>query len=350
MTRLATLELAGGRVALALPVRALAVLLLLGAALAAIAALSLLTGSYGLGAADVLAVLRGTLPEAMAGTVVWEFRVPRMLVAMLAGELLAVSGAILQGLTRNPLADPSLVGVSQGASLAVVALIVLAPGMDGAARPFAAVLGALLVAALVLSVAGGRQSGAAMRFVLTGIGVAAFISALTSALLTYGRIEDAVAALGWLAGSIHAAGWSEVGTLALAAVLLVPAGAWAARPLGALSMGPEVATGLGLSVARARIELVTLSVAAAAAAVAAVGPLGFVGLVAPHMARRLARSGPGLHLVLSAAIGALLVAVADLAGRAVFAPLQIPAGLVTALIGAPIFVVLILRSQARRNL
>ena len=350
MTRMATLELAGGRVALALPVRALLALALLALALAVTGVLSLLSGSYGLSAADVWSVLRGRFPEAMAGTVVWEFRLPRMLVAMLAGALLAVSGAVLQGLTRNPLADPSLVGVSQGASLAVVALIVLAPDADGALLPVAAFLGALAVAALVQWIAGARENGATMRFVLTGIGVAAFISAVTSALLTYGRIDEAMSALGWLAGSVHAAGWPEVRTLALATLLLAPAVLWAARPLAAMRMGPDVAVGLGLAVAPARLGLVTLSVAAAAAAVAAVGPLGFVGLVAPHMARRLGQSGPGLHLALSAATGALLVALADLIGRTVFAPVQIPAGLVTALLGAPLFLVLVLRHQARRSL
>ena len=347
MTRHAHLELGGGRIALALPVRALAALALMGMALALTGGASLLAGSYGLGASDVLAVLRGHLPEAMADTVVWEFRAPRMIVAMLAGALLAVSGAVLQGLTRNPLADPALVGVSQGASLAVVSLIVLEPGAaDGAAIPVAAFGGALAVAMLIQAIAGG---GATMRFVLTGIGVAAFLSAVTSALLTYGGIDEAVSALGWLAGSIHAAGWPEVRTLGLAGALLLPAAAWAARPLGALRMGPEMAVGLGLSVGRARLGLLVVSVATAAAAVAAVGPLGFVGLVAPHLARRLARSGPGLHLLISAATGALLVCVADLLGRVAFTPVQIPAGLVTALVGAPLFVVLVLRSQARRH-
>ncbi|TNC61814.1 FecCD family ABC transporter permease [Rubellimicrobium roseum] len=350
MTRSVMVELVGGRLSLALLVWPLAVLVLLACALLLTGAFSLLTGSYGLSAPDVLAVLRGTLPEAVAGTVVWEFRFPRLLVAMLAGALLALSGAILQGVTRNPLADPSLVGVSQGASLAVVSLIILAPQADGALRPFAAFAGALAVAALIQAMSGARTTGATMRFVLTGIGMAAFISAVTSTLLTYGRIDGALSALGWLAGSVHAAGWNEVRALGLVGAMIVPAATWAARPLGALRMGPEVAVGLGLAVSPARVGLITLSVAAAAAAVAAVGPLGFVGLVAPHIARRVAHSGPGLHLALSAATGALMVTLADLIGRAAFVPLQIPAGLVTALMGAPLFVALMLRAQSRQNL
>ncbi len=344
------LELAGGRLALALPLRALGVLGLILLALALTGAASLLTGTYGLSATDVLAALRGTLPEAMAGTVVWEFRFPRMLAAMLTGSMLAASGALLQGLTRNPLADPSLVGVSQGASLAVVVLIIVFPQTDAALRPVAAFAGALAVAALIQGIAGARSNGATMRFILTGIGVAAFLAAVTSALLTYGRLDAALSALGWLAGSVHAAGWGEVRSLALAGAVLAPALLWSARPLGALRMGPEVATGLGLAVLPARMALITLSVALAAVAVAAVGPLGFVGLVAPHVARRLAHAGPGLHLALSAATGALMVSGADLLGRAAFAPVQVPAGLVTALVGAPVFVLLILRVQRTRSL
>jgi iron complex transport system permease protein len=340
----------GGRVALRLPARALAVLVLLLASLALVAGASLLAGSYGLAPIEVWAALRGELPNDMSSTVVWEFRLPRLLAAALTGAMFALAGALLQGLTRNPLADPSLVGVSQGASLAVVALIVAVPGTGAGVRSLAAFGGALATAALILWLSRGREAGGSVRFILMGIGVAAFISALTSSLLTYGRLDDALAALAWLAGSIHSAGWGEVHALALVLLALVPALVWAARPLGPIGFGPDMATGLGVPVRSVRTVLTLLAVALAGIAVAAVGPLSFVGLVAPHMARRLARSGPGLHLALSAATGALMVATADLVGRAAFAPLQIPAGIVTALIGAPAFVVLLARSQARRTL
>ncbi|NAZ38282.1 iron chelate uptake ABC transporter family permease subunit [Rubellimicrobium sp. CFH 75288] len=339
-----------GAIAFEAPVRPLLVLALLGAAIAATALASLLTGSYGLAWSEVAALLARPEAGSMGSTVVWEFRFPRLLAALLTGAMLALSGAILQGITRNPLADPSLVGVSQGAALAVVALIVLWPGAMPGLRPVAAFGGAMAVAALILSLSRGDAGGATLRFVLMGIGVAAFVSAVTGAMLTYGRLEAAQAALGWLAGSLHAAGWGEVRVLALVLLGLCPALVWAGRPISALRFGPEVATGLGLAVQPARVLLVLLSVALAAAAVSAVGPLGFVGLVAPHVAQRLARSGPGLHLVLSAATGALMVGLADLIGRAAFAPLQIPAGLVTALVGSPLFALLILRSQSRRTL
>ncbi len=344
------LAFAGGRLAFEAPARALAVLAILAAGILGTALASLLTGSYGLAWSEVAALL--ARPEAgnMASTVVWEFRFPRLLAALLAGAMFALSGAILQGMTRNPLADPSLVGVSQGAALAVVTLVVVLPGTAGGLRPLAAFAGALAVAAVILSLSRGAERGATLRFILMGIGVAAFLSAVTGAMLTYGRIEAAQAALGWLAGSIHATGWGDVRVLALVLLALMPALVWSGRPIAVLRFGPELATGLGVAVPPTRAALVALSVALAATAVAVVGPLGFVGLVAPHVARRLARSGPGLHLALSAATGALMVGLADLIGRAAFAPLQIPAGIVTALVGAPVFAWLILRSQARRVL
>ncbi|MEL6577645.1 MAG: iron ABC transporter permease, partial [Pseudomonadota bacterium] len=314
----AVLERLDGPVTYRLPARALAVLGLLAAANLAVLAASLMSGSFPLDIAGVLTTLFDEAPSDTAETVVWDFRFPRALAAMITGALFALSGAVLQTVTRNPLADPSLVGVSQGAGFAVVAVMIAFPAVDIGWRPVLAFGGALAVAALIQWIAMQRSGGATMRFILTGIGVAAFISAGTSALLTYGDIDRALAALGWLAGSVHAAGWGEVRSLALCLLLLVPALVWASRPMGALRFGPEMAMGMGVAVRPARIGLITLSVALAAFAVAAVGPLGFVGLVAPHIARRLARAGVGLNLALSAATGALMVGLADYLGRTLF--------------------------------
>ncbi len=332
-----------GRVTFALPVQALAVLALLLALTAAITLASLMSGSFPMSAGDALRSVVGNAPSDMAATVVWEFRLPRALTAAMAGALFAGSGAILQTVTRNALADPSLVGVSQGAGLAVVTMLVVLPDPPTALRPIFAFAGALIVAAIIQAIAMRRTGGATMRFILTGIGVAAFLSAVTQAMLTYGDLDRAMAALTWLAGSLQAANWQDVQVLATSLAILIPALIWAARPLTALRMGPEIATGLGAAVRRDRALLITLSVALAASAVAMIGPLGFVGLIAPHLARRLARSGPGVHLLLSLAAGAALVGGADYIGRIAFAPVQIPAGLVTALIGAPVFGWLLLR-------
>ncbi|MEM8822649.1 MAG: iron ABC transporter permease [Pseudomonadota bacterium] len=347
---MSTVEAFSGRVALQLPMRAVAMAFGLSAAIVVVLVWSLMTGSFELSSREVFATLFGNPPTDMATTIVWEFRFPRTLTAILVGAFLALSGAALQYVTRNPLADPSLVGVSQGAALVVVAVTILAPGYGFAWRPVLAFGGSLIVAALILWIASSRRGGETLRFILTGIGVAALISSFTQALLTYGDIDRALTALGWLAGSVHAAGWPEVTWLAVTALIAIPLLLAASRPLSAIRFGEEMATSLGIRVTAARWLLVGLAVGLAAVAVAAVGPLGFVGLVAPHLARRLAHSGVGLHLILTALTGALMVGLADFAGRALFAPVQIPAGIFTAIIGVPVFVALILRSQARSQL
>ncbi len=339
-----------GRISMRLHRHALVVAALLLVALIGVSVASLMSGSYPLSLLGVWSTLAGNPPEEIARTVVWEFRFPRTVVSAIAGALFGLSGAILQYVTRNPLADPSLVGVSQGAGLAVVSAIVLFPEMNLFWRPLLAFAGALAVAALIQSIAMQRTGGATMRFILTGIGVAAFIAAITNAMLTYGDIDQAHAALGWLAGSIHAVGRPEVWSLTLCLAILTPGLIWSARYLSALRLGPEVSIGLGVPIRSARIGMITLSVALAAFAVAAVGPLGFVGLVAPHLARRLAHSGVGQHLLLTALTGALMVGLADFVGRIAFAPVQIPAGILTAILGVPVFLLLILKTQSTRQL
>ena len=332
-------------IALRLPMRALVALALLVLALVAVSAVSLGTGSYGIALGEVWETLRGASISRAIDNVVWEFRFPRVLAAALVGAMMALSGAALQNATHNSLADPSLVGVSQGAALAVVALAVFIPSQTGPLRPWAASAGAILVALAIRGLSHTSQGGSAIRFILMGIGLSAFIASITSALLTYGEIDRAMAALSWLAGSINAASWNDVRTLAGWSAVLMPALLGLSRTMSALRFGEDTATGLGASVAMTRNLQLAIAVGLAAAATSVVGPLGFVGLIAPHAAKRLAPAGMGLHLVLTALVGALLVSLADLVGRAAFAPIQIPAGIVTALIGVPIFVVLLLRSR-----
>ncbi|MEM1412362.1 MAG: iron ABC transporter permease [Pseudomonadota bacterium] len=327
---------------LALPRGGVLLLLALGVASVGATLLSVTVGSFPVSATDALLTLVRGAPSEMAETVVMQFRLPRALVAVVAGGLLAGSGAILQNVARNPLADPSLVGVSQGASVAVVTLIVMFPGMPYELRPAAAILGAL-AAALIIQLSSNRDSGSAtLRFILTGVAVAAFLSAVTGAMLTYGDVDRAVSAMTWLAGSLATVSWDDVWLLSLFVLTVMPALCWASRPLRALRMGREIAISLGASFQRDRLLLVLLAVLLAAVAVSTVGPVGFVGLIAPHLARMLARTGPGLHLFLSMAIGGLLLACADLLGRGLFEPIQIPAGLVTALLGAPFFAYLLI--------
>ena len=333
------------QVALRLPVRGLVAVALLILALFAVGCVSLATGSYGVALGEVIETLRGMSVSRAIDNVVWEFRFPRTLAAALVGAMMALSGAALQNTTRNGLADPSLVGVSQGAALAVVSLTVAFPDVSGAVRPWAAFAGAVLVAIAVQGLSHTRQGGSAIRFILMGIGLSTFISSITSALMTYGNIDRAMSALAWLAGSINAASWSDVWTLSIWCAVLLPALLAISRSASATRMGEASAISLGVRVVSIRNLQLAIAVALAAIATSVVGPLGFVGLIAPHAARRIAPAGIGLNLIITALTGALLVSLADLVGRAAFAPIQIPAGLLTALIGVPLFIVLMVRTR-----
>lgn len=276
--------------------------------------------------------------------IVRTLRLPRMLVALLVGMALATSGAILQGLLRNPLAAPEVLGVSAGASLAAVALIVLFPGVSAAALPPAAFGGALAPALLLYLLARTRR-GAPLRLILVGVGIAAIAGALTTAIITFGRILQVSQALIWMAGSVYGRSWEHLWPLLPWLAVFLPAAWLSTRHLNALSLGDEVADGLGVRVELQRGVLLLIAVALAGAAVATAGAVGFVGLMAPHLARRLV--GPAHEGLLPTAglLGGLLVILADLAGRTLFAPIEIPCGVITAILGAPYFLYLLARGR-----
>lgn len=271
-------------------------------------------------------------------------RLPRMLVALLVGAALATSGVILQGLLRNPLAAPEVLGVSAGASLAAVTLIVLFPSVSAAALPPAAFGGALAPALAIYLLARARP-GAPLRLILVGVGIAAIAGALTTAIVTFGRILQVSQALVWMAGSVYGRGWAQLWPLLPWLGVFLPAAWLSARDLNALNLGDEVAGGLGVRVELRRGVLLLVAAALAGAAVATAGAVGFIGLMAPHLARRLV--GPAHEGLLPAAglLGGLLVVLADLAGRTLFAPIEIPCGIITAIVGAPYFLYLLARGR-----
>ena len=311
--------------------------------LALVSFISFNSGSYTLSVSDVVSLLTGQF-EAQANhqplMVVMELRVPRSLVAIMAGALFALSGGLLQNLTRNPMADPSLVGISQGAALAVVSMTLFFPELLNNWREVSAFIGAISIALFIRVLTGKGQT---LKFILLGIGVAAFVSALISAFLTYGSMQAALSALTWLAGDISQAEWPDVQVLSIALLFLLTLAILQGRAMSALALGDEVAIGLGIAIKPVVTLQLSLSVAAAAIATAVVGPIGFVGLLAPHVAKRLVHSGGINHVINSALVGALIVLSADLLGRTLFSPSQLAAGLVTALIGAPLFAYLLIK-------
>lgn len=314
--------------------------------LGAVAALAIVAGLL-LGAVDVSwTALGGTLAGADSGetALVRGLRMPRVLLAFVVGGALSLSGAALQALVRNPLADPYLVGLSGGAGLGAVLAIALHIGGPWAV-PFAAFLGALATVALVyrLSVVTGRRLDPHV-LLLGGVVVGAFAGSLMSAVITLAPAAELRSALLWLLGGFGMASWPSLSVFAVYAVVPLGVLLWSARGLDLLTLGEENAQHLGADVEVLK-RRVYLSVAAlTGAAVAVSGIIGFVGLVVPHVVRRW---GTPLHRQLLPAAfvagGAFLV-LSDLLARTLFRPVELPVGVVTALIGVPIFAVQLRRS------
>lgn len=344
-----------GRFAVLVHRRSAAVLLALLLAVLGLALLSTALGTRSLPVSDVLAGLAGTADRAVNLTV-REFRLPRTAVAVLVGMALGVSGALTQALTRNPLASPDVLGVVSGASAGAVAVIITAggatAGYGGAAAglsavgvPLGAVAGALLAAALVLGIA-SRPIGAlpgTQRVVLVGILLNAVFLGLVQWALTLGDVDQASKAAVWLTGSLNGRGWEHVVTLGLALLVLLPLALLLRRPLEAVALGEDVAAALGIPVRRLRRSLLVVAFALAGAAVAAAGAIGFVALLAPALARRL--TGRSAPLLAAALTGAALLLAADLLARHAIPGHELPAGAVTALVGAPVLLALLLRGR-----
>ena len=279
-------------------------------------------------------------------TFVLDQRFPRVLAALLAGAALALAGTIVQAVCRNPLAEPSLLGVTSGAGLGAVMMILLVPGVGIWPMSAAAAIGAFAVFGLVygLSYRGGLSSD---RLVLIGIGAQAGVMALITLLVVVVAPWDVNLALTWLSGSTYGRTLEQLVPVALALLVLTPLAAVYRRDLDVLALDDDTPRVLGVALDRTRLLLLAAAALLTAAAVCAIGALAFVGLVAPHAARALVGARHGRVVPVAMLLGALLVSVADTLGRVVIAPEQIPAGLGTALLGAPYFVYLLWRSRGR---
>ena len=273
--------------------------------------------------------------------IVQELRLPRALTAALVGAAFGLSGAIFQALARNPLASPDIIGITAGASTTAVFIIVVLHGA-GAFLSLGALGGALATAAVVYLLA-FRRGLSAYRLVLVGIGVAAFLTAITSYLLTRAEIFDAHRATVWLVGSLNGRTWEHVSPLSWAMLVLVPATVALARPLRTLQLGDDTARGLGVRIEPARAGLVLVGVCLAAVATAAAGPVAFVAFVSAPIARRLVNSP--LTVIPAGLAGATLLLLSDIAARQLFAPTELPVGVVTGIIGAPYLVWLLARAN-----
>lgn len=285
--------------------------------------------------------------DALARTILIDFRLPRIVLAVLVGSQLAVSGAILQGVTRNALASPDIIGVTAGAGLVAVVMILAVPGAPLAAVPFAALLGGAATGALVYALA-WKKGVSPERLALTGIAVTAVAQAGVTAIVTlFVENNDVLLALQWLSGSMYGKQWEPVLLVLPWSVVGLTLAFVLSHKVDVLLLGEEAATGLGMRVQLARIALVGTAVALAASAVAAVGTIAFVGLVVPHAVRILIGSRHRIVVPLSAILGAALVLISDNLARSAFETREFPAGILTAVLGAPYFIYLIMRRKTR---
>lgn len=310
--------------------------------------ISINSGYSSLSPADVLKTVIGAGSDKQ-NLILFDFRLPRILIASFIGAGLAVSGAILQGVSQNSLADPGILGINSGAGIAVVLFLSFISSEDAAPvllMPFVALLGAGITAAVIFALAYKKGKGVIpIRLLLVGIAVGAGISAALLILTTrmdQGKFEYATI---WLAGSIWGTNWTFVLALLPWVLILIPFAIFKARILNILNLGEKTAMGLGASVQRERFILIGAAVGLAGACVAIGGGIGFLGLIGPHLARRLV--GPKYELLLpaSALVGALLLLSADIFARILLQPTEIPTGIVVSVMGAPYFLYLLSKSK-----
>lgn len=277
--------------------------------------------------------------------VLFSLRLPRILITVLAGMALALSGAILQGITRNELADPGIIGINTGAGVAIAAFFLYFPVDVGAfiyGLPVAAFIGALITAIAIYALSYDRVRGLQpIRLILTGVGFSMALSGIMVVLISSARREKVDFIAKWLAGNIWGTDWTFVYALLPWLLILVPFTFYKANKLNLLALNEPVAIGVGVAIEKERIQLLLAAVALSASAVSVTGGIAFIGLMAPHIARALVGPRHQLFLPIAVLIGGWLLVLADTIGRNIADPQGIPAGIVVAIIGAPYFIYLL---------
>lgn len=307
--------------------------------------LNVMLGDRSIPPGEVLRSLMGRGDQEYHFTI-HQLRLPRVLTGFLVGCGLALAGTILQVITRNPLASPGVIGLNSGAAAAVVAVMVLVPTVPMRHMPWIAFIGAFLAATVIYGLSWRKgEASSAVRMLLIGVGISAMAGALITYLLTVGKIFRVSQASVWMAGSLYGRTWEHFWPLLPWLLTLFLLLIWMSRWLDMFLLDVQSAAGLGMRVETMRVLFLLMSVGLAGSAVSMAGTIGFVGLMAPHMAKHLAGSRSLVRLPIAALLGGLIVMLADLAGRTWFAPYEIPAGLITAIIGAPYMMYLLLRRR-----
>jgi iron complex transport system permease protein len=313
------------------------------AALAAVLFLGIRVGAVPVSAYDIWNVFIAPAGNE-AYQIIYNIRVPRVLVGALTGINLALAGCILQGVLRNPLADPGIIGVSAGAGLAAMAVMILWPGLT-VLVPAAAFAGALVAAGIVFLLSWDRGIQP-LSLILAGVALAAFFGGGMSALMVF-HSDKVQGTVNWMAGGLQGRSWDHVQMILPYSLIGVLGVMLSCRYLNALQLGDEVAKGLGIRVETTRFVLVVLAALLAASAVSVAGLLGFVGLIIPHIARMLVGSDFEYLMPCTAVLGATIVVAADTVARTIFSPVEVPVGIFMAFLGAPFFIYLLRRRMQR---
>ncbi|WP_370871902.1 FecCD family ABC transporter permease [Corynebacterium lowii] len=321
---------------------------LLAALLVSLAA-NLVLGQFSLSPSEVVSALRaGPGGQEIATSVIWQIRLPRIVLGLLVGAALAVAGTLLQGLFGNPLAEPSVIGVTSGAGVGAAAGIVFGLNFAGMATiPILAFITGLITAAAVYRLASFDGQVRVVTLILTGIAVNAVAGAVISVLIFLAPTSAREQIIFWQMGSLNGALWQQVATVALPIVVCAAAACLIAPRLDVLSLGERAAAHVGLNVGLSRLLIVGLSTALAALAVAFAGVIGFVGLIVPHILRQAIGPSHGWLMALSCLGGGVLVTLSDLAARTLIPFADLPIGVFTALVGGPTFFILLRRSLRR---
>ncbi|MFF0574376.1 FecCD family ABC transporter permease [Streptosporangium saharense] len=339
-----TVTLPGRGVSFRVSLRVVLTGTVLAVAVAALTVLAIGTGQYPIAPADVLRALAGNGQRAHM-FVVETLRLPRVLTGLLVGAALGLAGAVFQSLTRNPLGSPDIIGFTTGAATgALIQIIVLGGGMAAVAG------GALtggLVTSLVVYLLAFRDGVQGYRLILVGIAINGGLVATNIYLIARAEFADAHVAATWMTGNLNGRGWGHVNLLVSTLVILIPVTLAFGRRLKLMELGDELATALGVRVESSRLWLMLLGVALTAVATVASGPIPFVALAAPQLARRLARSAAPV-LVLSCLMGALLLVAGDMAAQRLMAPTQLPVGVMTGSLGG-VYLVWVLVSGWRKR-
>jgi len=308
---------------------------------------SIMIGTIQFSVHEFMSMLKGDCQGDLINQIIYNVRMPRVFTGIFVGMNLAVAGALLQGILRNPLASPNIIGVNAGAGLAAVIIMTILPGQIGAI-PFAAFSGALLATLLVYLLTTSSGGSSTVHIVLAGIAVSNLLTAVTSGLMMI-HSDVLEVTYSWLLGSLSGRSWTAVNTIWPYSLVALTAALFISPKVNLFGLGDEVASSVGLPIRLYRIVIMLIAAVLAGSAVSVAGTIGFVGLIAPHSARLLIGSDYRYLVPLSAILGAVLLILSDTIARTVFQPVELSVGIITAILGAPFFLMLLYKEGKSRG-